>query len=734
MSVEESNQYDSNDDEGIKKKKKKNNKKKNNHSSDENSNNSNSNEEESKESEEDDEEDEDEEEEEEESGEDDDSYPKKKKKEKKKKKKKKKKHKKEEKDKTEEKESEEKIEIIEQKTRDDYLAQIEQLENELILEKKISESLEDDNQNSKEILRLQNHLIEKDDKLNQLMMTNQRQEEALSVLKRQLDKVQNKNKNKNRILLTTNFSNPNIFNGHNKKIFQNKRLILGQRKNSDESKNEAINIIMKIKEKAINVAVNRMNVIKKENEILKKELYKNDDYTNKLGLENFSNENKKKIEKSNFEIKILNNQLEEHKKCLNERELLNREYSELKLNLQEIKHKIKNVKNSIRAKEIDLNRINNSDTVDDSISNNNISHRSNVTKTITSPFQQRPSRNINQFNISKSYKNTILPIISPNSTKFEKNILSEDFYSKLKSHYNGRENEYEAILEKITETENSRNFIENKHKNEIRQFNTQILTLDEQFKILNNEGKGNGSNIRVLKYRLNTVRNEVKHLFNQIQKLKTKLDFTLKMSKERDYEIFLLKGQISSLKNLNKPEEKEIKNKLVEKPEGEKEKGTNTESDTNDNKNTNKKEKNSKNIKNNKSEKKSKNDDKSDKNDKKSNKNDKSEEKDEKNDKKKKDEEKNDKKSKDEDKKDKNSKSIKAEKSPSKKNESNNKIIRSQIKKGTINNSNNDIEKKEKNTISNNSNSNNGNNINTNSPKKEIANLKSKKNVIKKKK
>ena len=55
-------------------------------------------------------------------------------------------------------------------------------------------------------------------------------------------------------------------------------------------------------------------------------------------MEDFSNENKKKIEKLNFEIKILNNQLEEHKKCLNERELLNREYSELKKNLQEIKN------------------------------------------------------------------------------------------------------------------------------------------------------------------------------------------------------------------------------------------------------------------------------------------------------------------------------------------------------------------------------------------------------------
>jgi len=156
---------------------------------------------------------------------------------------------------------------------------------------------------------------------------------------------------------------------------------------------------------------------------------------------------------------------------------------------------------------------------------------------MTYPFLQKTSCNINQFNISKSYKNTILSI-SPNSSKFEKNVLSEEFYSKLKKHYDGRENEYETILEKITETENSRNFIENKHKNEIKKFNVQILTLDEQFKILNNEGKGNGSNIRVLKYKLNTVRNEVKHFLNQIHKLKTKLDFTRICQKKETIKYF----------------------------------------------------------------------------------------------------------------------------------------------------------------------------------------------------
>ena len=75
------------------------------------------------------------------------------------------------------------------------------------------------------------------------------------------------------------------------------------------------------------------------------------------------------------------------------------------------------------------------------------------------------------------------------------------------------------------------------------------MSLDEQFKILNNEGKGTGSNIRVLKYKLNITKNEAKHSLAQLQKLKAKLDFAENISKERDHAIFLLKEEINSLKN-----------------------------------------------------------------------------------------------------------------------------------------------------------------------------------------
>ena len=327
---------------------------------------------------------------------------------------------------------------------------------------------------------------------------------------------------------------------------------------SDESKKEAINIVLKIKDKAINVAINRMNFYKKENELLKKELYKNEDYTIKLGLVNFSNENKKKIELLNDEIKILNSQLEEHRKCINERNLLNSEYNELKKDLQKIKKNIKEAKHSVKEKQKEIENLNNNnlnggnlDTLEDNITNNIASHRSNLSKIIMSPSQRKTTRNIPLLNLSKSSKSSLLPaILSPISNyKYDRNILSDDFYSKLQKYYEGRENEYEFLMEKIMETENSRNFIENKHKNEIKQFNTQILTLDEQFKILNNEGKGNGSNIRVLKYKLNIVKNETKNIFNKIQQLKTKIDFLNGVTKEKDFEIFELKAEIEKIRN-----------------------------------------------------------------------------------------------------------------------------------------------------------------------------------------
>jgi len=107
-----------------------------------------------------------------------------------------------------------------------------------------------------------------------------------------------------------------------------------------------------------------------------------------------------------------------------------------------------------------------------------------------------------------------------------------------------------ALIEKINNIEKSRKMIENKHKNELKQFNTQIKSLDEQFKLLNSNSKGSNSNIRVLKYQLNTLKGNKRLDTKKLNELKKELQSKIDVSKEKDYEISLLIGKINSLKNL----------------------------------------------------------------------------------------------------------------------------------------------------------------------------------------
>ena len=312
-----------------------------------------------------------------------------------------------------------------------------------------------------------------------------------------------------------------------------------------------------------------MNLLKKENENLRKELYKNDDYSNNLGLENNTNENKKKLDKLKDEIRILNGQLEEHKKCIIERTFLEKENNDLKKSLQEIKLNIKQIKSDLREKEkekeneLNINTIP-IDTIEDNLTNNiNLSPRNNNIKTLSnSKFQN--NRPIPLLNFSEG--GVRLPLItSPsksntnnNSSKSsDKNFLDEIFYNKLKKYYDDNEVEYEVLIKKIQEIENSRNYIENKHKNEIKQFDSKILLLDKQFKMLNNEGKGTGSNIRVLKYKLNIIRNETKNMYNKMIQMNTKMDFLNNKGKEKDYEIFELKAEINKIRNKCEKNKKE---------------------------------------------------------------------------------------------------------------------------------------------------------------------------------
>ena len=443
------------------------------------------------------------------------------------------------------------MEIPDMKTRDEYLVQIEQLQNELALEQKISNKIQDPEGEEGKI-KYQNILKERTEKLNQLDETNKKQEKAYHELKEKIVNEVDKIEKRKRISITE--TSPVVKTRKNKKMMD------------EESKKEAIDIVLKIKEKEINLALTKMKEIKKENNILKKELYKNKDYSDNIELEDNSNEKKKKIELLTDELNILNNQLEVHKKCIADKSSIDKEDEQLKNELKNIRKKIKEVQYAMKEKYNDKKLI-------EKLADRNPLSKNNKNKNLTT------NENLS---LSQTIKRLILPNIF-STKKAEKNILDDEFYKKLKNVYKGKDKEYDALVEKIKISENKGKEIETKHKSEIKIFDSQITNLDNQFNILNNEGKENFSNIKILKSKLNINRSEVRQLIKGIQKVKKKLEFINNLIKEKDYTIFNLLKNIETIR-----QSKKIKvDELTEKHISQKDLITKYESNNNNNTNNN---------------------------------------------------------------------------------------------------------------------------------------------------
>ena len=235
-----------------------------------------------------------------------------------------------------------------------------------------------------------------------------------------------------------------------------------------------------------------MNVLKSENEGLKKLLYENEDYNNNINMEDKSKEMNDRIEKCTTEKNLLQKQLKVHKKCLEEQNEYNMQYNSLKDELKQIKKNIQNVR-SETMKLMNTNSNQSRTNIKNNLSigvlsQEGLNKKSNRYNSITSP-----SSNVN---ITKSQKKLIktsnnnrkvvLPLISVSRTinqNKEESILNEDFTTKLKE-YLEKEDEYISLITKIKNIEQSRRLIEAKHRNELKQFNSQLASLDEQYKIL----------------------------------------------------------------------------------------------------------------------------------------------------------------------------------------------------------------------------------------------------------
>ena len=424
------------------------------------------------------------------------------------------------------------------KTAAEYIAQIEELENEIKLERNINYKLKD-TFDPEEIQKLKNDLNEKNIMLEKLIITNKKQKSALISLTRQLTK-----ENKKRLKLKSPETHGTNNNGNN---------FDSEESSTKNSKSDPINIVLKVKDKELFNATNKMNILKSENEGLKKILYENEDYNNKINMEDKVKEINDKIEKSTNEKNILIKQLKLHKKCIEEQQKYNDEYDNLKEELKQIKKNIQNVRNETlklindnQKKTINISSFNNykNNLYKGFLSSNNNNTNKNCNNSSPNIFLNKNKRKIN------NKKGILLPLISSQITNQNESILTNSFKKKIKEYLDNDEDEYVTLINKINNIENSRKLIENKHRNELKQFNSQIISLDEEFKLLNCNSKGSNCNIRVLKYKLNTIKGDNKIQSKKLNELKKELKAKTNISKDKDYEISLLIGQINSLRNL----------------------------------------------------------------------------------------------------------------------------------------------------------------------------------------
>ena len=408
------------------------------------------------------------------------------------------------------------------KNKAEYMAHIEQLENELKLEQNINKQIED-KLSANEITKLKSELNQKTDLLEKLITTNSKQNSALSILSRKLNE-----ENRKRLKLKSQDKPESSSREESER--------------SNISKTQAVSIVLKVKEKELHNALNKMNTLKSQNEALKKMLYENVYYKN--NVEDKSKEINDKIQEYTTEKNVLLKQLKAHKECLDERKKYNDQYNSLKEELKQIKKNINNIRNDTQ------NLMKEKYMINLTVSNNIKSPRNNDKK-LSSSLSVKKTKTIN-----KNKKGIVLPLISSQtisqsqSQNQNESIITDEFKKKVKEYLNNDEDECMALIEKISSIEKSRKMIENKHKNELKQFNTQIKSLDEQFKLLNSNSKGSNSNIRVLKYQLNTLKGNNRLDAKKLNELKKELQSKIDISKGKDYEISLLIGKINSLKNL----------------------------------------------------------------------------------------------------------------------------------------------------------------------------------------
>lgn len=406
----------------------------------------------------------------------------------------------------------------------EYIAHIEELENELQIEKQITKTIQSDPIIEKEILNLRKELEEKTIKVTKLKATNKRQQQALSTLEKELESQIEKGNSIN----------------HYPSKHQNKMT------KKLKVKVDPVDILLKVKDKELNNALTLIDMLSKDNDQMKSILYSSLDYYSKMEIIDNGKIKKDQLSKINKEIQLLTKQLEEHKTC----KLITKDYN---FNLRIIQSELKETKSEHTYLKKRLNDL--------EFNQKQISALYLAEKLTPSSKHKKKNKEISSVNTSniiekrnntESRSQAKIKNISINSTPQLK-LFSQEERKELKSKFSNIE-EYEEFMNKINQMEKYKTALEPKHKNEIRQITTKIEELEKQIDRLNEKCKENESQNRIYTFQINESKNNQKMLQKRWNEFQKQLDGIRNVTKEKEQEIKLLTHQLNSLRKIVKHE------------------------------------------------------------------------------------------------------------------------------------------------------------------------------------
>lgn len=400
----------------------------------------------------------------------------------------------------------------------EYIAQIEQLQNELQIERQITSSIQSDPLLDDEISKLQSLLALKSSKLVHLQNTNEKQAKALESLKKDLKKYMTPNTNS----------------------------VLNHR--SEISKENPIDIVLKVKNKELNNALALIDALSKDNAKMKRDIDASGDYKARVELIDTSRAKNEKIARLNKEIELMNKELEAHKKCVEEQKENMIILENLKKELKEAKALHLCLRQTYKEKN-DMNK---------NLMNSNRKKTTSINNTTPNNIAVNVPV-INNQNEKKKDKS----VYSDNCV-----ILIPEVKDKLKSIIKD-ETEYKELNEKIMRLETGKKETDKKYKEEIRQLSYQINNFQREMEGIIDNGKEIESRNKIYQYSLNDIKKEQKGFQKKLIEAQSNLDNVNKISKEKDDEINALTIQLNSLRKIIKngtvdPLETEVE-KYIEK-------------------------------------------------------------------------------------------------------------------------------------------------------------------------